>query len=58
MIEGTHGEVMADILVILNTLNKEIEKGTINNDDILAAFEEAPDVITTFTKNFVKATHK
>ena len=58
MMEGTHGEVMSDILSILESVNKAIEKGDIDNDDLFAMFETAPDTITTFTKNFVKATHK
>lgn len=58
MIEGEHGEVLTDILFILDAVNRAVEENDIDNKDLYAMFETSPDTVTTFTKNFVKAIHK
>ena len=58
MMDGNRPEVMSDILSILNAVNTAVEKNEIDNEDLYAMFETSPEVVTTFTKNFVKATHK
>lgn len=58
MMDGNRPEVMSDILSILDAVNTAVEKSEIDNEDLYDMFETAPDVVTTFTKNFVKATHK
>lgn len=58
MLEGKHGEVLTDILSILDAVNRAVEANDIDNEDLYAMFETSPDTVTTFTKNFVKATHK
>lgn len=57
-ITGEHGEVLSDILATLNAVNRAVEEGGIDNEDLYVMFDTAPEVITTFTKNFLKATHK
>ena len=57
-ITGEHGEVLSDILATLDAVNRAVEEGDLDNEDLYAMFDTAPEVITTFTKNFVKATHK
>ena len=57
-ITGEHSEVLSDILATLNAVNRAVEEGDLDNEDLYTMFDTAPEVITTFTKNFVKATHK
>lgn len=56
--EGLTSELASDMLSIMQAFNLGVNEGVYTDDVIFAMFESSPETITTFTKNFVKATHK
>lgn len=58
MIKGEHSEVICDILTMLEAINKAVEKGDIDNQDLYAMVSTAPEVITKFCNNLTNSIHK
>lgn len=58
MLEGKHSEVICDILTMLEAINKAVETGDIDNDDLYAMVSTAPEVITKFCNNLTNSIHK
>ena len=56
--EGMTSELASDMVSIMQAFNLGVKEGVYTDEVICAMFETSPEVITTFTKNFVKATHK
>ena len=54
---GTASELALDTLTVIGNFNKLVEEDEINKELLLEMFENDPETITTFTKNFVQATH-
>ncbi len=65
MIMAEHGRVficsdglILDIISIMGAINDAVATGEISEEDLYNIFSASPETVTTFTKNFVKATHK
>lgn len=58
MMEGKHSEVIADILSIIEGVNKALENGDMDSEDLYTMVSIAPETITKFCNNCIDSIHK